>query len=83
MLMQKKDFFNKDDYSLLRIIQECFSKGQENGEFKSDLDPEFMTQTISNLICMVTADWCYFGGNMDLHEEFRKQYVVLMELFRK
>ena len=83
MLLQKKDFFDKADYVLTGILEECFKKGKETNEFKEGLEPDFMTQTVLNLLYMVTTDWCYASGNMDLHEEFRKQYIQIMGLFRK
>lgn len=80
-LLQKKEFFDKDNYSLTRILKQCFCKGQETGEIRTDIDAEFMGEMVEHLIYGVTTDWCYYDGNIDLHEKFRNQFLMLMKCF--
>lgn len=52
-----------------RIVKSIITAGQENGEFRGDLDPERMTLLFNRSARGVFLDWCISDGAFDLVKE--------------
>jgi AcrR family transcriptional regulator len=52
-----------------RIIRDIFLHGQENGEFRKDLDADRLTLLFNRFVRGVLLDWCVQDGSFDLVKE--------------
>lgn len=58
LMLSKVSFFNVSEYAFLQIVEECFRKGQQNGEFTTSVEPGFFSDMATSLFFFFTSLWC-------------------------
>ncbi|MBM7648690.1 AcrR family transcriptional regulator [Bacillus ectoiniformans] len=66
---ERDSFFVNAERPLYKIMTDFFQEGQEKGEFRTDVSPEFMGTCISRAIRGLLYDWSIFGHSLDIETE--------------
>lgn len=81
LILNKRDDGVEFRYSMTEVFTECFRKGQQCGEFRTDISYELMGKIAFESVFFITANWCINGGAYPLKEEAQIRLNELMSLF--
>lgn len=80
VLLSKSNYFDFYEFSISKIILECFRKGQENEEFAENYSPVYMYELAVGLLFKTTTMWCITRESFDLKNEIQNQFETLVQL---
>jgi AcrR family transcriptional regulator len=79
-LLSKNNYFDYSEFSINKVIIDCFRKGQENKEFTKNYSPEYMYDLAAGLLYKTTTMWCISKESFDLKNEIHNQFRNLIQL---
>jgi len=82
MLLSKNSYYDFSSFAIRKILLDCFENGQKNKEFSDKFSAQFMSDTAFSLLYTSSTAWCMAEGNFDLHEDVRKNFLMLAEAFK-
>jgi AcrR family transcriptional regulator len=65
-------FFINGQRLMVKLLRDIVTQGIRNGELKSELSPEEMTDFLFALARGVAYNWCLHGGRFSLQERMRR-----------
>lgn len=82
MLQTKHKIYDYGTFSLLEIIYDCFTGGQQAGEFSRHYSAHYLKELAVGLLYYTTSAWCIAEGELPLKEALHQQYQDLINLVR-
>jgi len=82
MLLSKNNYYDYNNFAIKKILLNCFENGQQTGEFTQNFSAKYISEVAFSLLYTTTTEWCTNEGNFDLHEDIRKKFLSLAEVFK-
>jgi len=83
MLQSKDRIYDYNDFALLGIMDDCLQRGQQAGEFSTQLSLGFLQELAISLLYLTTTKWCITEGSFDLKTALQEQYQQFIKLLQE
>lgn len=70
----KVEFLRRKKRPFYHFIQQIVSEGLTNGEFRNDIDKDYLVDLIARYARALLYDWCLYNNELNLIEE-SKRYI--------
>ncbi len=67
-----------ENRSLYKILETIVLRGQESGEFRTDISTKYLVQLITFMMRSVIYEWCIHNGSFDLSAEGQRFFKLFI-----